>query len=157
MTSVAQERAQVMAVLERVEALEDVVDTLPEGDARRSQLLAVIASDLEAGPPVRPVIAAQVTDLSEKTVRNWVVHGILTEHTGLGSRKTKRLLLDLERVHRVKNVLTELRSSERKSTLIDEVHRRLVDSTWADRDDLKKSLRQMREGQFEVRVPASAS
>lgn len=157
MGSVAEERAQVMAVLERVEALEVVVETFPEDDDRRETLRAVIASDLEAGPPVRPVIAAQLIDLSERTVRNWVAHGILTTHGGPGTRKTSRLLLDLERVHRVKHLLADLRASDRKSTLIDEVYRRLVDATWRERDDLTESLRQMREGQVEVRVPASAS
>lgn len=42
----------------------------------------------------------------------------------------------------------------RTAGLLDEVHRRLVDATWLERDDLVESLEQMRRG--EGRVIATA-
>lgn len=144
-----------MAVLNRVETLEDVAKTLDEQDERRTAILAVIESDLRAAPPVRPVIAAQIIDLSEKTVRNWAAHGLLASSPP-GSGKSSRLLLQLSSVHQVRHMLDDARASDDAGTLIDRVYRRLVDATWANRDDLRTSLREMRDGDYEVRVPRAA-
>lgn len=153
MSSVAKETAQVLAVMERVETLEGVVNSFSPDDERREKLLAVVASELKGAPPVRPVIAAQIVNLSERTVRNWAAHGLLTVWSRPGSGKTARLLLDFERLHLVKSLLNEARASAQPGPLIDQVYRRLVDSTWVTRDDLRQSLREMPAEQGVVRVP----
>jgi hypothetical protein len=53
---------------------------------------------------VRPVIAARILGLSEKTVRAWADAGLLTT-----TQRSPRLLLDVPSVHRVSHVLRELR------------------------------------------------
>ena len=62
------------------------------------------------------------------------------------------MLLDVERVHEVLRLVKDLRAAGKTVGLLDEVHRRLVDATWLDRDDLTESLEQMRRGEGTTRV-----
>ena len=55
-------------------------------------------------------------------------------------------------VHEVLHLLADLRVAGRTTGLLDEVHRRLVDATWLERDDLAESLEQMRRGEGTTRV-----
>lgn len=148
MPAVAQETSQALDLIERVETLEGVAATLPEQDGRRSALLGLAAKDLAAAPPLRPRIAAEVLGLSEKTVRAWTGEGVLTRVTGPSSR----VLLDMDRVHQVLHLVGDLRAAGKTAGLLDEVHRRLVDATWAEREDLAVSLEQMRRGEGSTRV-----
>ena len=69
--SVSTEEQRILSLFERVEVIEEVASTLPEDDARRAKLLAVSRDALAEEGSVRPVIAAKVLGLSEKTVRAW--------------------------------------------------------------------------------------
>jgi hypothetical protein len=90
--------------------------------------------------------------LSEKTVRGWADEGVLTRAEGSFSR----LLLDMVRVHQVMHLVRDLRAAGKTAGLLDEVHRRLVDATWLNREDLAESLEQMRRGQGTTRIPKPA-
>jgi hypothetical protein len=53
---------------------------------------------------VRPVIAAKILNLSEKTVRTWAAAGLLSAR-----QRSPRLLLDVPSVYAVSHVLREIR------------------------------------------------
>lgn len=148
MSRVAHETNQALDLIERIETLESVAKSLPEQDHRRSALLDLVEKDLAGAPALRPRIAAQLLGLSEKTVRTWTNEGVLTRVDGLSSR----LLLDARRVHEVLHLIADMRRAGRTAGLLDEVHRRLVDATWLERDDLAESLEQMRSGEGTTRV-----
>ena len=76
--TIAVEERRLRSLFERVEVVEDVARTLPEDDERRVRLLAVSDSALAEEGTIRPVIAARLLGLSEKTVRAWAVAGVLT-------------------------------------------------------------------------------
>ncbi len=122
--TLTQETEQVLGALERVEAVERVVATFAPDDARRLELLRVVADSLAAVPPVRPVIAAEWLGLSEPTIRSWVRQGVLVAVVS-----KPRLLLDAERLHAVRHLLEDLRSANKTEGLLDAVYRRLVDAT----------------------------
>lgn len=149
MTAVAEETRQAKDLIERVETLEGVANSLPEQDERRDTLLHVVEQDLAKARGLRPRIAAELLGLSEKTVRQWIKEGVLTQAVA----SSRRLLLDVRRVHEVLHVVTALRAAGKTTGLLDEVHRRLVDATWLDRDDLVESLEQMRRGEGTIRLP----
>lgn len=153
MTAVAEETRQARGLIERVEALEGIANSLPEQDERRDTLLHLVEQDLANAPALRPRIAAELLGLSERTVREWVKEGVLTQVDA----SSRRLLLDVVRVHEVLHLVAALRSAGRTTGLLDEVHRRLVDATWLDRDDLAESLDQMRRGEGTVRVAAPST
>ena len=69
--TIAVEEKRVRSLFDRVEAVEDVARTLPENDERRAKLLAVSTAALADEGTIRPVIAAKLLGLSEKTVRAW--------------------------------------------------------------------------------------
>ncbi|HRD60824.1 MAG TPA: hypothetical protein PLZ93_07655 [Nocardioides sp.] len=138
-----------MALFERIDTLEDVAQRVDEGD--RVKLQRVVREELAASPPVRPVAAARVLDLSEKTIRTWVAEGVLQR----ADTQSPRLLLDTNVLHAVANIVKELRAAGQTRALLDEVHRRLVDATWLERDDLADSLSQMCRGDLTVRIPKS--
>jgi len=148
MTRVAYESSQAYDLIERIEILERVAETLPDEDDRRLALLGVVEKDLASAHPFRPRIAAELLDLSEKTVRAWTQEGVLKRAAGPSSR----VLLDVERVHEVLRLVKDLRAAGKTVGLLDEVHRRLVDATWLERDDLTESLEQMRRGEGTTRV-----
>jgi hypothetical protein len=82
---------------------EEVAVTLPQGDDRRARLLAVSRDALAEEATVRPVIAAKILGLCEKTVRAWADAGLLAT-----TQRSPPLLLDVPSVHRVSHILREL-------------------------------------------------
>jgi len=121
MTRVAHESNQAYDVIERIEILERVALTLPDGDERRKALLGLVEKDLAAAQPVRPRVAAEVLDLSEKITRAWTKEGVLKR----AEKPSAPLMLDFGRVHEVLLVLQDLRAAGTTVGLVDEVHRRL--------------------------------
>lgn len=153
MTAVEEETTRARDLLDRVETLERVARSLPENDQGRSQLLGLVEKDLASAPPLRPRIAAQLLALSEKTVQAWTREGVLQRAEGPSSR----VLLDARRVHQVLHLVQDLRAGGKTTGLLDEVHRRLVDATWLEREDLSESLAQLgrREGILRVAQPSA--
>jgi excisionase family DNA binding protein len=143
--TIALEEARLRSLLKRVETLEDVASTLDANDERRKRLLEVTRADLDDAEPVRPIIAAKLLGISEKTVRAWVEAGVLK-----AERDRPRLLLDLASVHTVSHLLNELRAAGQDRDLLDAIWHRLIDDSVLDRDDLAESLDQMRQGQGRV-------
>jgi hypothetical protein len=143
--TIAVEARRLRSLFERVEAVEDVARTLPEDDERRAKLLAVPDSALAEEGTIRPIIAARILELSEKTVRAWATAGVLTI-----AQRTPRLLLDVRSVHAVSHLLSELRAAGQDRDLLDQVWHRLQDAALLDRDDLCDSLDQMRRGEGHV-------
>jgi DNA-binding transcriptional MerR regulator len=151
--SIVQQEAQVARdLLARVEAIEEVAATLDGRDERRRTLESVVVASLRAAPPIRPGVAALLLDLSERTVRAWAHEGVLRP----ARTESPRLLLDPERLHDVLHLVRDLREAGRTTGLLDEVHRRLVDATWLDREDLIDSVAQMRRREGRVSVPGKA-
>jgi hypothetical protein len=148
MGGVATEAEQTRQLLERVETLEEVAASLPTTDPRRARLLGVVRAELAEASPVRPVVAATILQLTEKTVRDWAAEGVLTVH-----QERPRLLLDADRLHQVSHLVDDLRRAGKKRGLLDEVYRRLADDALAERDDLADSLAQMRRGEGRVVRP----
>ena len=143
--SVAVEEKRIRSLFVRVETVEDVARTLPEDDERRARLLEVSSATLADESTVRPVIVARLLGLSEKTVRAWVAHGLITT-----AQRTPRLLLDLQSVHDVSHILRELREHGKDRDLLDEVWRQLNDSALLEHADLQESIEQMRRGEGRV-------
>jgi hypothetical protein len=146
--TIAVEEKRLRSLFERVEVVEDVARTLPEDDERRARLLAVSDSALAEEGTIRPVIAARLLGLSEKTVRAWAAAGVLTV-----TQRSPRLLLDVRSVHAVRHLVSELRAVGQDRDLLDQVWRRLEDAALLDREDLRESLDQMRRGEGRVLRP----
>jgi hypothetical protein len=148
--TVAVEEARIRRLLERVETVEDVANTFDEDDERRARLLAVSESALADEGAVRPVIAAKLLGLSERTVRSWAEAGVLpvvSDHP--------RLMLDLVAVHLVSHLIRELRAAGRNRDLIEAVTQRLSDGLLLQEDELQESLAQVRRGEGRVVRPKS--
>jgi hypothetical protein len=148
MGSVAAEEQQVRELLDRVEELEEIAASLPEQDGRRARLIDVARETLGDVGPIRPIVAARLLELNEKTVRAWSDEGVLAKVS-----ESPRLLLDAEQIHRVWHLVRELRDAGQTRGLLDEVYRRLSDAALLDRDDLQESLAQMRRGEGTVLTP----
>ena len=146
--TIAIEERRVRSLFDRVEAVEDVARTLPEDDERRATLLQVSHAALADEGTIRPVIAARLLGLSEKTVRTWAAQGALTV-----AQRTPRLLLDVQSVHVISHVVRDLRALGKDRDLLDEVWRRLSDAALLERPDLSESLGQMRRGEGTVLRP----
>jgi hypothetical protein len=146
--TIAVEEKRLRSLFERVEVVEDVARTFPEDDQRRARLLAVSDSALADEATIRPVIAARLLGLSEKTVRAWAAAGVLTV-----AQRSPRLLLDVRSVHAVRHLVSELRAAGQDRDLLDQVWRRLEDAALLDRDDLRESVAQMRRGEGRVLRP----
>ena len=146
--TIAFEEKRVRSLFERVEAVEEVAETLADDDERRAKLLAVSSAALAEEGTIRPVIAARLLGLSEKTVRAWAAQGVLTI-----AQRTPRLLLDVQSVHAISHIIRELRSLGKDRDLLDEVWRRLSDAALLERGDLQESIEQMRQGQGRVLRP----
>jgi threonine/homoserine/homoserine lactone efflux protein len=147
--SLTVEEQRIRKLFDRAEAVEDIAHTLPEGDKRRTTLLAVSNDTLADGGAIRPAIAASLLGLSEKTVRAWVVRGTLTP-----TQRVPRLLLDPYSVHAVLHIVRELREHGKDRDLLDEVWHRLSDSALLDQPDLQESIEQMHRGEGRVLRPA---
>lgn len=143
--SVATEAAQIRDLFEQVEEIEEVAGTLSEDDERRHKLAGVVAKVLRQVPPVRPIVAGELLDLTEKTVKAWAREGVLAIHS-----QEPRMLLDAERLHDVLHLVSDLRRAGKNHGLLDEVHRRLSDQSLLDREDLATSLEQMHRGEGHV-------
>lgn len=148
--TIAIEERRLRSLFERVEVVEDVARTLPEDDERRAKLLAVSDSALAEEGTIRPVIAARLLGLSEKTVRAWAGAGVLAV-----AQRSPRLLLEVRSVHAVSHLISELRAAGQDRDLLDQVWRRLEDEALLHRDDLRESLDQMRRGKGRVLRPRS--
>jgi hypothetical protein len=146
--SVSTEERRIRNLFERVETIEEVAVTLPEGDDRRARLLALSHDALAEEATVRPVIAARILGLSEKTVRAWAAAGLLATR-----QRSPRLLLDVTGVHRVSQALRELRQEGLERDLFEHVWHRLEDRALLDREDLRESIGQPRNGEVVVRRP----
>lgn len=146
--TIAIEERRVRSLFDRVEAVEDVARTLPEDDERRATLLQVSHAALADEGTIRPVIAARLLGLSEKTVRTWAAQGALTV-----AQRTPRLLLDVQSVHVISHVVRDLRALGKDRDLLDEVWRRLSDAALLERPDFSESLGQMRRGEGTVLRP----
>jgi hypothetical protein len=147
--SVETEELRIRSLFERVETLEEVAGTLPDDDDRRARLLAVSRDALAEEGSVRPVIAARVLGLSEKTVRAWAAAGLLSTR-----QQSPRLLLDVPSVHTISHVLREVRADGLDRDLLEHVWRRLEDQALLNRDDLQESIEQLRAGDVVVLRPA---
>ena len=147
--SVATEAAHIRDLFETIEELESVASSLAEDDERRHKLDGVVARTLRQAPPVRPVVAGELLDLTEKTVKAWAREGVLAIHS-----QEPRMLLDTVRLHEVLHLVSDLRRAGKTRGLIDEVHRRLSDQSLLDRSDLASSLDEMRSGRGRVVRPA---
>jgi hypothetical protein len=146
--SIAVEEQRIRSLFDRVETVEDVAKTLPEDDERRAKLLAVSNAALAEEGTVRPVIAARLLGLSEKTVRAWANQGVLAV-----AQKAPRLLLDVRSVHEVSHIVRDLRALGRDRDLLDEVWRRLSDAALLEHPGLRESIEQMRRGEGQVLRP----
>jgi hypothetical protein len=146
--TIAIEERRVRSLFDRVEAVEDVARTLPEDDERRATLLQVSHAALADEGTIRPVIAARLLGLSEKTVRAWAAQGALTV-----AQRTPRLLLDVQSVHVISHIVRDLRALGKNRDLLDEVWRRLSDAALLERPDFSESLGQMRRGEGTVLRP----
>lgn len=146
MTAVASETTYALELMARVETLESVALSLPEGDVRRAQLLELADKDLASAAPMRPRVAAELLGLSEKTVRAWVEENVLLR----AETTSPRLLLDVQRVHDVLHLVNDLREAGNTTGLLDEVYRRLIDASWLERADLRESIEQMKRGEGEL-------
>jgi hypothetical protein len=146
--SIAIEEKRIRSLFDRVETVEDVARTLPEGDERRARLLEVSSAALAEEGTIRPVIAARLLGLSEKTIRAWVSQGVIAV-----AQPTPRLLLDLQSVHAISHIVRELREHGKDRDLLDKVWQRLNDSVLLERADLQESIGQMRHGDGRVLRP----
>jgi hypothetical protein len=146
--SVATEEQRIRSLFERVETIEEVADTLPEDDDRRTRLLAVSREALAEEGTVRPVIAAKILGLSEKTVRAWAAAGLLSAR-----QESPRLLLDVPSVHAISHVLREIRADGLDRDLLEHVWHRLEDQALLDRTDLQESVEELRRGDVVVLRP----
>jgi hypothetical protein len=149
--TIAVEERRLRSLFERVEVVEDVARTLPEDDERRARLLAVSDSALAEEGTIRPVIAARLLGLSEKTVRAWAAAGVLTV-----AQRSPRLLLDVRSVHAVSHLVSELRAAGQDRDLLERVWHRLEDAALLDRADLRDSLDQMRRGEGRALRPVNS-
>ncbi|GAB2852416.1 hypothetical protein [Lentzea nigeriaca] len=146
--SVATEAAHIRDLFATIEEIESVASSLAEDDERRHKLDGVVAKTLRQAPPVRPVVAGELLDLTEKTVKAWAREGVLAIHS-----QEPRMLLDTVRLHEVLHLVSDLRRAGKTRGLIDEVHRRLSDQSLLDRSDLASSLDEMRSGKGRVVRP----
>lgn len=140
--TVTVEEQRVRALFEAAGNAEDVANSLPKDDERRTRLFEVSNTVLAEVATVRPVIAAKLLGLNEKTIRAWVDKGVL-----VAAERDPRLLLDAVSVHEISHILRQLRAAGQHRDLLDEVWRRLNDQALIDRDDFQESLAQMRRGE----------
>ncbi|KOV85698.1 hypothetical protein [Nocardia sp. NRRL S-836] len=147
--SVATEAAQIRDLFDTIEEIESVASSLAADDERRRKLDGVVARTLRQAPPVRPVVAGELLDMTEKTVKAWAREGVLAIHS-----QEPRMLLDTVRLHEVLHLVSDLRRAGKTRGLLDEVHRRLSDRSLLERTDLAASLDEMRSGRGRVVRPA---
>jgi hypothetical protein len=146
--TVTVEEQRVLTLFEAAENAEAVAHSLPEDDERRGKLLDVSNTVLAEVATVRPVTAAKLLGLSEKTVRAWADQGVLVV-----ARRAPRLLLDAISLHQVSHLVRQLRAAGKHRDLLDEVGRRLRDQALIEQGDFQESLAQLRRGEGTVLRP----
>jgi hypothetical protein len=139
MTTLAREERLAEVTFDRVEALERIATSLPEGDERRDELDAMVTDFIQDLGAVRPRVAGALLGVSEKTVRAWVEEGVLD-----AVALEPRLLLEPVKLHQVSHVVRELREAGQTRGLLDAVFRRLADQALLDSEELQTGLAQMR-------------
>jgi hypothetical protein len=125
-----------------------VANSFDADDERRARLLEVSEAALADEGAVRPVIAAKLLGLSERTVRAWADEGVLPIVS-----EQPRLMLDLVAVHLVSHLLRELRAAGRDRDLLEAVTQRLSDGLLLQDVDLQESVAQVRRGEGRVVRP----
>ncbi|WHT19699.1 hypothetical protein N8J89_00985 [Crossiella sp. CA-258035] len=143
--SIVTETQQLRDLFAEVEVISEVAETLPRNDDRRQRLLSLAEKRLAGALPVRPAVAGELLELTEKTVRAWASEGVLTI-----AQVDPTLRIDVRRLHQVRVLVEDLRQAGRNRGLLDEVHRRLRDQALLDRLDLAESLEQMNRGEGRV-------
>ncbi|GAA1407149.1 hypothetical protein [Catellatospora coxensis] len=138
--TVASDREKIAELLTSVEELEDVARTLD--DERRTRLLRIARRWLATCEPIRPVIAAELLELSEPTVREWARAGVFLIVQVNGQSR-----LEPRRFHEVWHLVKDLRQAGQTRGLLDAVWRYLEDTALLERDDLRESLAQMQRGE----------
>jgi hypothetical protein len=144
--TVAAEETRIVHLFERVERLETVAGAENILAEQRAEILAAAHEAIRECDPIRPVIAAQLLNLSRKTVESWAREGLLTTVSG----HHRRLLLDPERLHKVLHLVRDLRERGRDRNLIEAVWYRLNDRALLDREDLADGIEQMKRGEGRV-------
>lgn len=142
--TVAAEETRIIHLFERVESLEAVAGADNIRDDQRRDILDAVRQAIDECEPVRVTIAAQLLDLSRKTVEAWARDGVLTV-ASVGNQK--RLVLDANRLHEVMHLVRDLRAQGRDRNLIEAVWHRLSDQSLLERADLTESIEQMRRGE----------
>ena len=145
MTVVAEE-TRVIHLFERVERLEAVANADNILDDQRQEILDAARQAIQECEPVRVTIAAQLLNLSRKTVEAWAREGLLTAAAG----RHRRLVLDAERLHLVLHLVRDLRAAGRDRNLIEAVWYRLRDQALLDREDIAESIEQMKRGEGRI-------
>ncbi|MEU8238619.1 hypothetical protein AB0C07_10265 [Actinoplanes missouriensis] len=144
--TVASEETRVIHLFERVERLEAVAGADNIHEDQRRDLLAVAHQAIQECEPIRVSIAAQLLNLSRKTVESWAKEGLLKPATG----EHKRLVLEAQRLHQVLHLVRELRTQGRDRNLIEAVWYRLSDQALVEREDFAESVEQMKRGEGRV-------
>ncbi|XVU23132.1 hypothetical protein ACQPZJ_38615 [Actinoplanes sp. CA-054009] len=144
--TVAAEEIRVIHLFQRVERLEAVAGADNILDDQRREILDAAHQAIQECEPVRVTIAAQLLNLSRKTVEAWAREGLLTAAAG----KHKRLVLDAERLHEVLHLVRDLRAQGRDRNLIEAVWYRLTDQALVEREDFAESVEQMKRGEGRV-------
>ena len=143
----AQENLVSREFTHRINLLERAA-ALSEHAAIRAGLAGLIEKDWAEAPPLHTRDVAKLLGLSEKTVRAWAREGVLVCTT----KTDGCCALGGASVRQIRQLVQDLRAAGTTAGLLDEVHRRLTDATWAERADLAESLAQMQAGEGTVRV-----
>lgn len=140
---IERERAEVLSSFAAVEAIEEVANPSTEEDATR--LESAIGTLLSCIGPVRASIAADLLELSARTVRTWAKEGVLLEAE---SEQSPVLHVDPHRLHAVLHLARRLRARGiQPNELMDQVWYRLQDRILLERGDLQESIAQWKRGE----------
>lgn len=128
-----------------VEQLEGTLDVIENDNVKARERLQIgIEQALSMVPPVPVRVAAELLQLTEPTVRNWLREGVLSPAEQKTSTVTQ---LDPVRLHTVGHLVATLREQGvSRGDLMDKVWWRLTDESIVEREDLQQSLAQLREG-----------
>ena len=147
--TLATDEARTVRLFEHVEKIEGIADAPNLDETQRAELREVARQAVAESDPVRVAVAAHILSLSERSVRAWAKEGVLTRAVGGSSR----LLLDPARLHEVLHLVKDLRERGKDRNLLESVWYRLSDQALLERQDLKESLEQMRQGKGRVVRP----
>ncbi|MFJ9810738.1 hypothetical protein ACIRTB_21175 [Streptomyces sp. NPDC101158] len=143
-STLEREEIKVKRLFERLETVEEVAEKIEYREPNEAaSLRGVVQEALEEAGPIRVSVAAALLHLSDRTVRTWIDEGLLTV---VASRP---LRLDPARLHQVLHLVRDLREAGQKRDLLDAVWYRLQDSALLDRNDLQRSLAEMRQGDLQ--------